>query len=81
MKINFFAKCILSVIILFWSGLSMAQTNKLPEPQMETSDDGIGPPPPGLVVSIDEGIPIVLTVGIGVGIYFLRKVKPTCSSL
>ena len=62
---------------MFWSISLTAQTHNLPSPQMATEDDDVGPPPPGLVVSIDPGIPMVMMAGIVLGIYFLRKDKPT----
>ena len=75
MKIKSVPKSILSVIIVLWSGsLTAAQDNELPMPGIKSANNV---PPPGLVVSIDMGVPVVLTVGIGMGIYFLRRKKPT----
>ncbi|MEP6261229.1 MAG: hypothetical protein ABJ092_06600 [Gillisia sp.] len=42
---------------------------------MSTENDGKAPPPPGLVVPIDFGIPGVMAGGLVIGIYFLRNKK------
>ncbi len=62
---------LLLVFTLMMSTLTLAQNNKLPEPQMNSELDGPGPPPPGLVVPLDTNIFILLASGLALGIYFL----------
>ncbi len=66
MRIKTIPKCILSVIVCFWSMVIMAQN--LPEPQAMNN-----PPPPGLVVPIDMGIPGLIIGGLLIGFYFRKK--------
>lgn len=61
------------MFLLFWSVKVTAQSHQLPSPQMSTSDDTNNPPPPGLIVPIDFGIPGVMAGGLIIGIYFLRN--------
>ncbi len=62
---------LLLVFTLMMSTHTLAQNNKLPEPQMNSESDGPGPPPPGLVVPLDTNILILFAAGLGLGIYFL----------
>jgi len=66
-------KILLSVIMMLLSIISWGQSksHNLPQPQMATSDDG-NPPPPGLILPIDDNIYILATAGFALGIYFLR---------
>lgn len=63
---------------MLWSGYATGQKKQLPTPGEGKMNN---PPPPGLVVSIDPGIPVLLVGGIVLGVYFLRKRKLTDSAL
>lgn len=60
---------ILVMLMLSWPSTIVAQDD-MPEP-MASTEVGPGPPPPGLVVPIDSGIPILLISGLLLGIYFV----------
>ncbi len=71
MKLPYFF--FLSVFMILWSVSMTAQSHNLPQPQMGVStEESGGPPPPGLVVPIDEHSYILVIAGLGMGIYLLR---------
>lgn len=53
------------------SMISWGQSHNLPEPQMTTESDD-NPPPPGLILPIDDNIYLLAAAGLALGIYFLR---------
>jgi len=59
------------IMLLSISSWGQAQSHKLPAPQMTTEGD-INPPPPGLILPIDDNIYLLATAGFVLGIYFLR---------
>ncbi|HZJ35670.1 MAG TPA: hypothetical protein VFD29_03515 [Gillisia sp.] len=63
-----------SIIVMLLSIISWGQSHshKLPEPQMTTDDVSGEPPPPGLILPIDDNIYLLATAGLALGIYFLR---------
>lgn len=78
MKIKVSLIGLLSIFVLFSSALMTGQSHKLPAPKMASDVDALGvPPPPGLKVPIDLGIPGVMAGGLFIGIYFLRNRKIT----
>lgn len=65
---------LLSIFLLFWSVSMAGQSHNLPSPTSASDPEGVGiPPPPGLKVPIDFGIPGVMAGGLLIGIYFLRN--------
>ena len=67
-------KILLSVIMMLLSMITwgQAQSHKLPQPQMTTESVSGEPPPPGLILPIDDNIYLLATAGFVLGIYFLR---------
>lgn len=66
-KVTLFS--LLSIFMLFWSHSGAAQED-LPPPEIMATEN---PPPPGLIVPIDFGIPGMMAGGLLIGIYFLRN--------
>jgi hypothetical protein len=78
MKKQVWHRILSSIVMILLSMISwgQAQSHKLPQPQM-SSDDGDNPPPPGLILPIDDNIYLLATAGFALGIYFLsiRKIS------
>lgn len=73
MRMKFPCIFLLSAFMVFWSVSTTAQSHSLPQPQMsDTTKNSDGPPPPGLVVPIDENIYVLVIAGLTLGIYLLR---------
>ncbi len=71
MKMKVSLTGLLWVFLMLWSPFSGVAQEEVPEPGV--------PPPPGLIVPIDFGIPGVMAGGLVIGIYFLRNRKVTSS--
>ena len=70
MKTKVLLLSFITVFMVLWSVTCTAQKNKLPPPEMSSTNI---PPPYGL--PIDFGIPGVIAGGLIIGIYFLRNKK------
>lgn len=69
MKVKNYKKGFLTALMILLSIFSFAQN--VPEPESPTGN----PPPPGLVVPIDMGIPWLIFAGLVLGIYFRNNTK------